>query len=237
MDLRLIHTADLHHRLTRPLAERLAQLKAERGALLLDSGDAISAPNFLAWPWPEPTLQWMNLAGYDAMAVGNREYCWSRWGLIAKTRGASFPVLAANLHPHRGDLGRLQRWTVLTSPTGVRVGVLGLTQVMIRPGSWAARLASSRFSEPLAAAAEAVAALGERCEVIVALTHYGQGNEGELSAVLPPGSVVLCGHWHVAQPTLQVCGEVTVARTYHHAQGAAVLHYDGSQWTQEEVRF
>lgn len=237
MDLRLIHTADLHHHLTRPRAERLAQLKAKQGALLLDSGDALSAPNILAWPWAEPTLKWMNLAGYDAMAVGNREYCWYRWGLIAKTRGANFPVLSANLHPRRGNLGHLQRWTVLTSPTGVRVGVFGLTQVMIRAGSWAERLAASRFSEPVTAAQEAVAALRERCEVIAVLTHYGQGNERELSAVLPPGSVVLCGHWHVAEPTLERVGQVAVARTYHHALGASWLHYDGSQWTQEEVRF
>jgi 2',3'-cyclic-nucleotide 2'-phosphodiesterase (5'-nucleotidase family) len=204
---------------------------------LLDSGDAVSAPNVLAWPWPELTIAMMNLAGYDAMAVGNREYCWYQRGLISKTRGAKFAVLSANLHPGRGQLGHLQRWTVLTSPTGVRVGVFGLTEVMVPPGSRWGKVAASRFSEPLSAAREAVTALQGRCEVMVALTHYGLGRESELAAVLPAGSAVLCGHWHVPEPSLEYHGQIAVARTFHHGSGASILHFDGSQWALEEVRF
>ena len=45
--LTVLHTADLHNRLTRAAAERLKVLREEHSALLLDSGDALSVPNVL----------------------------------------------------------------------------------------------------------------------------------------------------------------------------------------------
>ena len=55
-ELTLLHTADLHGRLTTAAADRLRELRERHQALLLDSGDAITAPNVLLWPWQEPVL-------------------------------------------------------------------------------------------------------------------------------------------------------------------------------------
>src|SRR6266567_4545120 len=70
--LTIIHTNDFHGRLTEAEAERLAGLRAEHaGALLLDSGDAVSAGNLGCRIGGEPILAAMSDLGYDAMTMGN----------------------------------------------------------------------------------------------------------------------------------------------------------------------
>lgn len=238
MKLCLVHTADLHGRLDGARAQRLRELKHERGALWLDCGDAIAAPNTLAFPWPEPAIRWLNEAGCDAMCLGNREYAWYRRGLLAKTGRARFPVLTANLVPRPGeDLGHLQRWAVLRSPEGVRVGVLGLTEVMVQPGSFVSRFAAGTFLDPIEAAREAVAALRSEADVLVALTHYGRADEVELAAACPELDAVFCGHWHANGPSLEMIGHTAVARTFHHGRGASIMTLADGVWRQEAFPF
>jgi 2',3'-cyclic-nucleotide 2'-phosphodiesterase (5'-nucleotidase family) len=232
MNLCLIHTADLHDHLTAAKAARLRDLKARHQALLLDAGDALQSPNLVALPWPERAIRLMNEAGYDAMCVGNREYGLTQAFMRAKTGEAAFPVLSANLLPCRAPLPQLQRWTVIEA-SGLRVGILGLTEPIIAPGSVFERLCGYRFIPPLQAAGEAVAALRGQVDVLVALSHYGRGNEHELAEAFPEIDVILCGHWHVAAPSLEMVGRTALARTFHHGRGAAILAFDGTNWRQE----
>jgi 2',3'-cyclic-nucleotide 2'-phosphodiesterase (5'-nucleotidase family) len=232
----LIHTADLHDHLTPQKAERLRELKAERRALLLDCGDALQSPNLVAWPWPEKAIRLMNRAGYDAMCAGNREYGLTRRWMMGKTGEASFPVVSANLLPRGRELPQLRRWTILSSASGLRVGVFGLTEPVIEIGSPWERLSAYRFVDPLQAAGEAVAALRGQVDVLLALTHYGQRDEHKLAELHPEIDAILCGHWHRPEPSLQMCGSTALARTFHHAQGAAILTFDGATWGQESVR-
>ena len=229
MNLCLIHTADLHDRLTAAMAARLRDLKAERQALLLDSGDALQSPNLVAWPWPERAIHLLNEAGYDAMCAGNREYGLTRGFLRAKLGQARFPVLSANLLPTRAPLPELQRWTVLEAG-GLRLGLFGLTEPILPPGSVFERLSAYRFIPPLQGAAEAVAALRGQVDLLVALTHYGRGKERELAEAFPELDLILCGHWHVPAPSLEIVGRTAVARTFHHGQGAAILTLEGAVW-------
>ncbi|MEI6504220.1 MAG: hypothetical protein WCP21_24675, partial [Armatimonadota bacterium] len=113
MNLCLLHTADLHDHLTPAKAARLRELRIERQALLLDSGDALKSPNLVAQPWPERAIRLMNDAGYDAMCVGNREYGLTWGAMRAKTGEARFPVLSANLLPRGAASPPRQRWAIV----------------------------------------------------------------------------------------------------------------------------
>jgi len=233
MSLCLIHTADLHGRLRADQAQRLRELKQERRALLLDAGDALLAPNLFAFPWPERTVRLMNEAGYDALCVGNREYALTRRALAAKLAGFAFPVLSANLLPRWEPLPFLRRWTVLTAADGTRVGVFGLSQPIIDPGSFWERFAAVRYVPPLQVVDEAVAALRNEVDVLVALTHFGRRPEAELAAAHPQIDLVLAGHWHAAEPALERVGPVTISRTFHHGRGVVILTRDAGGWRQE----
>lgn len=232
MSLCLLHTGDLHHHLTAAKAARLAELKRRRGALLLDTGDALQSPNLIALPWPEQAIRLMNEAGYDAMALGNREYGLTRSFMRAKIGAARFPVLSANLLPQGQELPPLQRWTIL-SIAGLRVGLFGVSEPLIAPGSRWERLCAYRYLPPLQGVGEAVAALRGQVDVLVALCHYGQRHERELAEAFPTLDLILCGHWHEPEPSLELVGRTALARTFHYARGAAILTLEGACWRQE----
>jgi 2',3'-cyclic-nucleotide 2'-phosphodiesterase (5'-nucleotidase family) len=200
-ELRLIHTSDFHDRLTPEKAAGLRALKEENQALLIDTGDAIRAPNVTVTPWRDRAISLMNEAGYDAMGLGNREYFFRNRGMAWKTGHATFRRVCTNLRSVRGSLAGIEPWTVLDAPTGARVGLLSLMPTMIAPGHWFERLSDSRFIPWQGAAQEAVAALRERADVLVAGYHRSKTELGEFIATCPEVHVILVGHAHIA-PTM-----------------------------------
>jgi len=191
----LLHTADIHSRLTTEAAQRLREVRQQNTALLVDSGDAIGALNVTVRR-SEPTIELMNVAGYTAMAIGNREYFFRKQGMLHKTRAAGFAILSANILPVQGDMGHIKRWTTVATPDGSRVGLFGLTPAMIAPGSWVERLSDMRFLPWQEAAQQAVTALRGQVDWLIALSHLGQERDQHLIELLPEINVILGGHSH-----------------------------------------
>ncbi|MBU0606322.1 MAG: hypothetical protein KKI08_00495, partial [Armatimonadetes bacterium] len=162
-----------------------------------------------------------------------REYALTRRALAAKLAGFAFPVLSANLLPRHELLPFLKRWTVVTTDEGVRVGLFGLSQPIIDPGSSWERFAAARYVPPLQVVDEAVATLRNEVDVLVALTHFGRRPEAELATAHPQLDLILAGHWHAAEPALERVGPVTISRTFHHGRGVVILTRDGGGWRLE----
>lgn len=207
----ILHTADLHGRLSREQAQRLGQERRKHHALLLDSGDAVTAPNVFVWPWAERVLLRMNEAGYHAMALGNREFFFRSGGLAYKTRPARFPVLAANVQV-RGR-SAVQPYAWLDTPEGDRVGIIGLAREMVQPGSWVEGFCSVRFAPWREVLPDLIAELRQGATWLVALSHLGPEADEEVARLCPELDLVLGGHSHTTQGTAQRIGQTTVVRT------------------------
>ena len=220
--LRIVHTSDLHNRLDRARVGMLARLREENRALLLDSGDAVGAANVTVRR-AEPVIELMNEAGYDAMVAGNREYFFRRSGMLRKTAAARFAVLSANIRARRGDMGHIRPWVVLQQDE-MRVGVLGLSRVMIRPGSWAEIFSDMRFVPWREAATRALDELRERADWLVALSHLGGRRDLELIERHPELDLVLSGHEHRAGH--QVMGDTLLSLPGCYARTAAVIEIE-----------
>lgn len=208
-NLYVLHTSDIHGRLTRAEAERLRQLRQEHGALLLDSGDAVTAGNVFFWPWAERVLLLMNQAGYHAMAVGNREYFFRRRSLQHKTYPAKFAVISTNLRTREGQPA-LQDYAILRTAGGDRVGVIGLTPEMIPPGAWWERFSDMRFLPWRQTAQEAVEHLRPEVDWLVALSHLPPAESRELAALCPELDLILAGHGHPDRTRVEQAGAVTL---------------------------
>lgn len=191
----LLHTADLHNRLSPAAAARLTALRQEQpGAILLDAGDAVAAGNLTWRSGGEPILRLMARLGYQAMAMGNRESHPSSRLLALKLRDAAFPVLAANLASRRGHPPEpVRAHLLLEGPP--RVAVIGLAPQITPPGSRWARLADFVFEDPVATAARVAAELRPQAELVVVLSHCGLETD-RLLAELPDVDLVLGGHSH-----------------------------------------
>ncbi len=233
MALTIIHTADLHGRLDRRGAEALRFLAEQTGALLLDSGDAIAAGNVYVRA-DEPVLEAMNAAGYHAMAMGNREFFFRRAGLVRKTGQARFPVLAANVLPLSGELGRVRRWTVI-EVEGQRVGLFGLAPTMIAPASFAERFSDLRFITWEGAAVEAVEALRDDAQWLVALSHRGLEDDRALAKLCPQLDAILGGHSHDACTEMVGVRPTVISHPGHHARSAAVISIERGEDGRNQV--
>ncbi|MEA3401176.1 MAG: metallophosphoesterase [Armatimonadota bacterium] len=221
MALTIVHTSDLHNRLDDARAEALSFMREEGGGLLLDSGDAIAAGNLYVRP-SEPVLELMNAAGYDAMAVGNREYFPRKRGMVYKTRQARFPVLCANVLPREGGMGHIRRWAVLKRDD-LAVGAFGLAPTMIEPGSFWERFSDLRFVDWRRAAREAVEALRGEVEWLVALSHRGAEDDLALAELCPEIDLILGGHSHSQGDHLVGSRPTLVSHAGHHGRTATVI--------------
>ena len=169
-------------------------------------------------------LRWMSWAGYDAMALGNRESHPYLAILTKKLAGAKFPVLAANLVPRRRPRPeKVKDYLLRELGSGLRVAVVGLAPQVTAPESWWSRVTDYVFDEPVKTAAGLVRKLRERGEadVIICLSHCGPEVDRKL-AELEGVDLVVGGHSHLALEQPERVGFDSA-----HPKGSAALMYAG----------
>ena len=233
--LTILHTSDVHGHVDprdsadgRDFGDGLARVatavravRAEgRPTLLLDSGDAIEGAPLEALIFEgsipdrgDPMVRAMNLAGYDAMTVGNHEFNFGREHLEKSRREARFPWLSANIV--KGDGKPAFEPYLVKRVAGIRVGILGLTTTSIPFWEPPAHVAGLKFLDTVETAKRYVPLLRKKegCDVVIVLTHQGferdlqtgaengSGDENQAYAIateVPGIDILLTGHTHAA---------------------------------------
>jgi len=212
-DLTILHTNDLHGKLSDRAAERIAGEKASSGrCLLLDAGDAVSSGNVCYRPGGEPILARMSDIGCDAMALGNREFHFLAAGLRSKVKLARFPILSANLRGKDSPIGSSIVPSITFELGGLNVAVFGLSVPMIMKRMLVGRFSPFWFEDPIEAAAEILPGLRERAGVLVALTHIGIESDEELASSVPGIDLIVGGHTHAALSEPRFVGGTAIVR-------------------------
>jgi 2',3'-cyclic-nucleotide 2'-phosphodiesterase (5'-nucleotidase family) len=199
--LHVLHTNDLHNHLTPRAAAFIREVKAgfQPGVLLLDAGDAVGAGNLGARK-QEPILSLMWEAGYDAMAMGNRETHPTRAALSTKLRDARVPVLAANLRakqdrPAPRIVQEYLDFAIPADDEDAIISVFGLAPQITAPDSWWARVTDYVFDDPAKTGLGLARKLREGADLVIALTHIGYEQDVALAAS-PHIDLIIGGHSH-----------------------------------------
>lgn len=225
--LTILHTNDLHNRLSSSRAALLRQWKEELSptALLLDAGDAIGAGNLSFRPEGEPILQLMTETGYDAMAVGNREFHITAVGFTCKLAQARFPVLCANIRPVRDDAPLPCQPSVLFHvPSVGRVGVFGVTVPMVTARMTSRHLSAYLFEDPVAAARRLAAELRPQCEYLICLSHAGLNTDQQIAAEVRELDLIVGGHSHTPLPEGIRARGCLIVQSYPFGRGCGIVH-------------
>ena len=151
-----------------------ADRSANPNTLLVTGGDAVGAsPPLSSFFADQPTIEWMNYAGFDADTFGNHNFDAGLGRLQAQIDAADFSYLSANLRNVEDNLTGVAPYDVFTV-ADVKVAVIGVTNpeapTLVTPGN----LGSIVITEPAAAAQRARAqAIKDGARVFIAIGHLG----------------------------------------------------------------
>lgn len=148
--------------------------EAEPGLLLFDSGDFSQGSPYYTLFKGDVEVGLMNMMRYDAATLGNHEFDFGLDNLARLLRKARFPVVCANYDFSGTPLEGLVKPYVVIEREGLKVGVFGLSprlDGLVAKENYGGVV----YNDPVEAARKAVKALrsGERCDVVVCLSHLG----------------------------------------------------------------
>ena len=220
--LSIMHTNDTHAHLDN-VAKRITAIKEVRAekpeALLLDAGDVFSGTLYFNEYQGQADLEFMNLAKYDLMTLGNHEFDLGstpegHQALAEFIEGADFPIVSSNVNfsadANLQDLyndgvsvdpeGGAIHNAVIKNVDGQKVGFIGLTTEETAEISSANDVTFEDYIDSANAAVDALENAG--VNKIVALSHLGFDdnpafdNDQLLAKNVDGIDVIVGGHSH-----------------------------------------
>lgn len=207
------------------LIERV-RAQAAGPVLLLDAGDAFQGTYVSNSNRGRAVIELMNLAGVDALALGNHEFDWGLEVLAARASEAAFPFLAANLETETGEtLPWVQPYALLEAGEAT-VGVLGLTYHDLKTIVKAEAVAGVRSLPPAEAVRRYLPELQSKADWSLILSHLGLEEDRALAEAFPEIPLIVGGHSHRALSRGQWVGETLIAQAG--SQGAYLGQIDAA---------
>ncbi len=203
--MRIYHTADLHDR--RGIAAPLRRLRAKDPGLLFDSGDSLRGSQTV-YHRSEPIIAQIDAAGYDAQAVGNREFHYLYACMRARASRMGHPLICSNLIDLRRRPLPFNRAHVFAID-GSRLHVLALLVVQYPTGSPWERVFGWRFLDPIDVVREYLQTVADG-EALIVLSHLGLRRDRDLAAAVPRIDAIFGGHSHDTLPEPEVAGGVPI---------------------------
>jgi 5'-nucleotidase/UDP-sugar diphosphatase len=177
------------------LIERM-RAEAPGPAILLDAGDALQGTYISNSNQGTAVVELMNLAGLNAMTLGNHEFDWGLDVLRARIAQAQFPCLAANLAVDPNvELGDISPYVVLDTGQ-IRLGVLGLTYHDLGTIVKASAIEGIRSLPPVETARRYLPEIRERADLVIVLSHLGAEGDRALAEAVPEIPLIVGGHSH-----------------------------------------
>ncbi|WML58808.1 5'-nucleotidase C-terminal domain-containing protein [Neobacillus sp. PS2-9] len=253
--LNIMHSNDTHANLDN-VARKMTAIKSVRAqkpdALLLDAGDVFSGTLYFNQYKGLADLEFMELAGYDAMTFGNHEFDAGIPTLADFVKEADFPFVSANLDFTQEEnlSSRFHKDVITESPAGgniyngiikvingEKVGIFGLTTeetpTISSPGP---NVAFKNYIQEAQKSVDALKAQG--VNKIVALTHIGYDdsnawdNDLTLAAAVEGIDVIVGGHSHskLDAPFIETTGDeptvIVQANEYNKFLGTLDVTFD-----------
>lgn len=189
------------------------QIKDEVGgnALFLDGGDVMEGTAFAVEYHGAADFDAMSAAGYDAMVLGNHDFRCSLDQFHKNLDLAKFAVLCANV---------LDRKTqkLVTPPyrifdvNGLKVGLVGVTA--LDAVSMQAAIEGLDIPDPYETAKRFVPIVRKKADLVIVLSHLGNGEDGVLANEVPGIDIIVGGHSHARLPIPQVINGAIILQAY-----------------------
>jgi 2',3'-cyclic-nucleotide 2'-phosphodiesterase (5'-nucleotidase family) len=202
---RIYHTSDLHDR--RGIVPPLRALREAQPGLLFDCGDSLRGSQTV-YRRDEPILAEIDAAGYDAQAIGNREFHYLFPLLRARAGRMRHPLVCTNLVDTKDRPLPFMR-SLTIERDGVRIHVLGLLVMQYPAGSAWERVFGWRFLDPWDAVEPYARGVPDG-DMLVVLSHVGLRLDRKLARLVPRIDLLLGGHSHDTLFEPEYAGDVPI---------------------------
>lgn len=224
----IYHTSDLHDH--RGFVPRLRELREREPGLLFDCGDSLRGSQTV-YHRTEPIIGEIDAAGYDAQAMGNREFHYLFGCVRARAARMHHPFVCSNLVDTKNRELPFRR--SLTIPYGeTRVHLAGLLIMQYPVGSAWERVFGWRFLDPFETVRDFAAGIPQD-EPFIVLSHLGLSLDRKLAAAVPRIDLLLGGHSHdtLQQPERVSGVPIVHAGPYGKYVSRTRLERAGGRWS------
>lgn len=185
-----------------------AALDAERAAapgrtMVVNVGDAIHGAGVAEWTQGAAVVPLLNALGVDAYVPGNWEYAYGPAAFRRRMSELTHPVLAINVRDAMTGVP-LFAPSLVKEINGVRVGVVGITSVIVHHSMAPDFSKGLRFTQLEGVQAEVDRLRAQGVEIVLLATELGLAQETRLAREIRGVDMILGGHTHerTAQPVL-----------------------------------
>lgn len=218
--MRILHTNDLHGKLT---PEGAARLRAMDRDLFVDSGDCIATGNLGVPLMPERAWSLLAEAGCDAGTLGNRETHVLEAAFRMKIEGCKHALVCANFGTRDGR--RVLPASATFERGGLRVGVMGAMVPMVTERMKSRHVSAYLWSAPIPALAHEARRLRDSVDLLIAITHLGYSVDRELAMICPEVDLVLGGHSHTVLESPERVGGTWICQGGSHGRFVGVYEW------------
>ncbi|KAF0189072.1 MAG: hypothetical protein FD168_1291 [Desulfobulbaceae bacterium] len=207
------------------LATGLNKHRAEHPGLFLAAGDMIQGDTWSNFSQGYSSVALLNEMHLDAMVTGNHEFDFGQEVLKQRISEARFPVLAANVEGLPGLVPQ-----VSLPLSGGKVTVIGLVTDDVPQSSHPRNTTGLKFTTPLAAARQQIAARDKDSDLVVLLTHIGHEQDLALAEKLCTGPaalglpiLIIGGHSHTRVEAPELMGNCIVVQAGEHGKFLGIV--------------
>lgn len=196
----------------------IRQIRAEvKHHLTLDAGDRFTGTLFHTEYKGLDNVPFLNMLGFQAMAIGNHEFDEGDAGLAAFIDKVNCPILAANIDVSRSKSlqGKVKPYAVV-KVGGEDIGIIGLATIDTKSGSRPSKEVT--FDKDYAGVVQKYVdhLAKERINKIVVLSHIGLSEDLKLAGQTRGVDAIVGGHSHTL-----------LSRTYKEAKNTYPMKVNG----------
>jgi 2',3'-cyclic-nucleotide 2'-phosphodiesterase (5'-nucleotidase family) len=190
------------------------QVKATQpDTLIVDAGD-VNTGNVVSNLFEaKPDILGMNLAGYQAMALGNHEFDVSQKSLLARRADAAFPFLSANTYVKATGKRLVDPYTILRLKD-LSVAIIGVTTTDTPTAVMPANVADLEFRDPAAEIRALLPEVRAKADFVVVLSHIGLPEDRKLAAQVPGIDLIIGGHSHTYMTAAEVVNGTPIFQAF-----------------------
>lgn len=173
--------------------------KSPETSIVLSSGDMWQGGIQSNESHGKSMVDWMNVAGFESMAIGNHEFDWAANVIAENAELANFPFLGINIKDPNGNMPTWAKASKVIYRGGVKVGVIGAIGPLENSIN-VSSLAGYSFNwsnTPTLVKNEADRLRAEEgCEIVILSLHYSASSEPNGCLTWDGIDAVFEGHTH-----------------------------------------